>query len=346
MVARHGDAEVIGEAMKTFDVSLIRGAGAGPRKKDRGGAHALRASVKALRSGSSLVMTADAPPGPARVAGLGILTIAKLAGRPIVPTAAATSRFLALNTWSRLTINLPFSKLAFALGEPIHVPPDAGRDELEGLRLRLQDELNEATRRAYELAGADMSRIEPPPARTKWQRRSEELKSDSQAQDTNARAKHAGTVSPSGTRGPKRKPGAELKVYRAATTLLRPVAPVLLRVRERYGKEDARRRPERFGQAGCARPDGLLVWAHAASVGETNAVLPVIDAMSEARPDLTFLLTTGTVTSAGLAAKRLSRKALHQYVPLDSPRYAQNFLAHWRPDLAVLQNRKFGRTSF
>jgi 3-deoxy-D-manno-octulosonic-acid transferase len=74
---------------------------------------------------------------------------------------------------------------------------------------------------------------------------------------------------------------------------------------------------------------------HAASVGETNAVLPVIEALSAARPDLSFVLTTGTVTSAGLAERRLPPHAVHQYVPLDVPSYAARFLEHWRPDLAI-----------
>jgi 3-deoxy-D-manno-octulosonic-acid transferase len=74
---------------------------------------------------------------------------------------------------------------------------------------------------------------------------------------------------------------------------------------------------------------------HAASVGETNAILPVMNALAEQRPHLSFLLTTGTVTSAKLAAERLGPRALHQYVPLDAPEYVRGFLDHWRPDLAV-----------
>ena len=134
MVARHGDAELIAEAMKQFNTDLIRGAGAGTRKRDRGGAHALRAAVKALGEQSSLVMTADIPPGPARVAGLGIITIARMSGCPIVPVAAASSRFTSFDTWSRMTLNLPYSKLVFVGGEPIHVPRDADEATLEALR--------------------------------------------------------------------------------------------------------------------------------------------------------------------------------------------------------------------
>jgi 3-deoxy-D-manno-octulosonic-acid transferase len=161
MVARHGDAELIGAAMARFGVELIRGAGAGGRRKDRGGAYALRQAVRYLKDGYSIVMTADVPPGPARRAGMGIVMMARLSGRPIVPCAAATSRFKSLNTWSRMTINLPGSKLAYVAGDPIWVPPDAGETELEVARAQLERALNAATARAYEIAGADLARATP-----------------------------------------------------------------------------------------------------------------------------------------------------------------------------------------
>jgi len=304
VVARHGDAELIGAAMSCFDVDLIRGAGAGGRRRDRGGTHALRAAMRALDNDSSIVITADVPPGPARRAGPGIVTLARLASRPIVPTAVATSRFIALNTWSRMTINLPFSKLVYVVGDPIHVAANADEEELEAARAELERSLNEITARAYELAGADLTRITTGTAAT----------------DPNA---------------PPTKPGLLLKTYRAAMSLLRPLAPAVLKARERQGKEDPRRRSERFGMASAVRPEGLLVWIHAASVGETNAVLPMIEGLKAARPELSFLLTTGTVTSAELAEQRLGADCQHQYVPLDAPEYAARFLEHWRPDLAV-----------
>lgn len=304
VVARHGDAELIGAAMSCFDVDLIRGAGAGGRRRDRGGAHALRGAMRALDNGSSIVITADVPPGPARRAGPGIVTLARLTSRPIVPTAVGTSRFIALNTWSRMTINLPFSKLVYVVGDPIHVAADADEDELEAARAELERSLNEITARAYELAGADLTRITTGTA----------------AADPNA---------------PPTKPGLLLKTYRAAMSLMRPLAPAVLKARERQGKEDPNRRSERFGVASAVRPEGFLVWIHAASVGETNAVLPMIEGLKAARPELNFLLTTGTVTSAELAEQRLGPDCQHQYVPLDAPEYAARFLEHWRPDLAV-----------
>jgi 3-deoxy-D-manno-octulosonic-acid transferase len=303
MVARHGDAELIGAAMAKLGVELIRGAGAGGRRKDRGGAFALRQAVRYLEDGYSVVMTADVPPGPARRAGIGIIMMARLSGRPIVPCAAATSRFRSLNTWSRMTINLPGSKLAYVAGDPIWVPPDAGEAELEFARVQLERALNAVTARAYALAGADLKRATPP-----------------NLEDPAA---------------PPADPDFRLKAYRTGMSLLRPFAPLILKIRERNGKEDGRRRGERLGHATMARPTGVLCWVHAASVGETNAVLPVIEALGNARPDLNFLLTTGTVTSAGLAERRLGPRAVHQYVPLDAPEYAARFLDHWQPDLAV-----------
>ncbi len=302
MVARHGDAELIGEAMRQFGVELIRGAGAGTRKKDRGGVHALRASVRALsKDEATVVMTADVPTGTPRRAGEGIVTIARLSGRPIVPVAAATKRYLTLKTWSRLTINLPFSKLALVAGEPIYVPREIDDAQLEHYRQQLEDSLNQATEEAYRLAGAETKRKTP---------------------------KNTAATPPP-------KPGFLLKTYRRVTSLSRPAAALLLKIRQRKGKEIRTRSDERFGRATAARPRGTMVWFHAASVGETNAILPLMQEMEKRRPDLMFLLTTGTVTSAKLADQRLSPRAIHQFVPLDTAKYAKNFIQHWNPDLAI-----------
>ncbi len=306
MVARHGDADILGHALESFQhIELIRGAGAGGRLKDRGGAAALRASVRALGDGYSLIMTADVPPGPARHAGLGIITLARLSGRPILPVAMASSRYWSLNTWSRLTIHLPFSKISIVVGEPLYVPRDADETQLEHYRAALQDALDAATASAYRLVGADARRATPA---------------------TSPAA--AGDLTPAPL-------GLRLKSYQALTGLVRPAVPLLLHVRERSGKEDRARLGERMGQASRPRPQGELIWLHAASVGETNAVLPLIDALARRRPQLNFLLTTGTTTSAALAEKRLGPRTLHQYVPLDAPHYVRKFLDHWRPDLGV-----------
>src|SRR5690606_4112157 len=190
MVARHGDAELIGQVLEHFGMDMIRGAGAGTRRRNRGGAYALRAALRALKRGDCVAMTADVPPGPARIAGQGIVTLARLSGRPILPAAVATSRYRSFNTWSRMTLNLPFGKLAVVAGKPIYIGPEEDEESLEEARLAVQAGLNAVTARAYELAGADPTRATPPGAHP-----------------------HA----------PPARPGAVLKSYRGLTSLARPV---------------------------------------------------------------------------------------------------------------------------
>jgi 3-deoxy-D-manno-octulosonic-acid transferase len=161
MIARHDDAEALARVLRRFGLGLIRGAGAGERRRDRGGAEAAHGAVASLREGFSIAMTADVPPGPARRCGLGIVTIASISGRPIVPFAVASSRYRAVNSWDRMTFNLPFSRLGIVMGDPIAVPPEASREELEKSRHEVEAALNAATAKAYALAGADMARATP-----------------------------------------------------------------------------------------------------------------------------------------------------------------------------------------
>ncbi|HAH65770.1 MAG TPA: 3-deoxy-D-manno-octulosonic acid transferase [Rhizobiales bacterium] len=296
MVSRHGDAEIVGSVLTRFGMSLIRGAGAGKRRRDRGGATAVRESLRALAGGATVAMTADVPPGPARKAGEGIATLAALSGRPVVPFAIATRRFMTLPTWSAFTVNLPFSTLSIVIGNPVKVAPGNDADTIETARLAVERGLAEVTARAYALAGA----VDP--------------------------LNKTETI----------KPGLSLGAYRVLTRLAVPLAPLILAWRTRRGKEEPDRRPERYGLASAPRPAGFLAWFHAASVGEANAALPVIETIAAERPEVRMLLTTATVTSARLARTRLPKGVVHQYVPLDNQAYVQRFLRHWRPDLAVL----------
>ena len=126
-----------------------------------------------------------------------------------------------------------------------------------------------------------------------------------------------------------------LALYRVLSAAAEPAAPLLLRSRLSRGKEDAGRLGERLGRARTDRPSGPLLWVHGASVGELNAVLPLVARLLADRPGLRALVTTGTVTSATLAAARLPPRAFHQFTPLDGPRAVRRFLDHWRPDLAL-----------
>lgn len=126
-----------------------------------------------------------------------------------------------------------------------------------------------------------------------------------------------------------------LRAYRGLTGLASPILNGLLRRRVRAGKEDAARLQERRGEATLPRPAGSLIWMHAASVGEATSAEPLLAAFLERDPALHILLTSGTVTAARMLAPRLPARAIHQYVPLDHPRWVARFLDHWRPDAAI-----------
>jgi 3-deoxy-D-manno-octulosonic-acid transferase len=124
-----------------------------------------------------------------------------------------------------------------------------------------------------------------------------------------------------------------LRTYRLLSVVAALFAPALLAHRVKRGKEHRQRLPERRGESRIARPEGPMVWLHGASVGELASVLPLIERIS-AR-GFGMLVTTGTVTSGGLAEQRLPRGVIHQFMPLDVPRFVRRFLDHWLPDLAL-----------
>lgn len=130
------------------------------------------------------------------------------------------------------------------------------------------------------------------------------------------------------------------RVWAAVATLLAPVLRVSLRRRARAGKEILARLPERRGIDATPRPAGRLIWLHAASVGETVSILPVLAEVARLAPDVTLLVTTGTVTSAEMLAQRLPElglleRVIHRFAPLDVPSWVARFLDHWRPDAAA-----------
>jgi 3-deoxy-D-manno-octulosonic-acid transferase len=124
-----------------------------------------------------------------------------------------------------------------------------------------------------------------------------------------------------------------LRLYRRLSAAAVPLAPALIKRRLKQGKEDPARVGERRGVSEDVRPNGPLVWIHGASVGEVLAAAALIEKLRAL--NLRILLTSGTVTSAAIVAKRFPADIIHQYVPYDSPRYVARFLDHWRPSLAL-----------
>jgi 3-deoxy-D-manno-octulosonic-acid transferase len=124
-----------------------------------------------------------------------------------------------------------------------------------------------------------------------------------------------------------------LRVYRKLSSALVPLAPAVINRRLKRGKEDPQRIDERRGLSRDPRPEGPLVWIHGASVGEVLAAAALIEKLRAF--NIRILLTSGTVTSAAIVAKRFPPDIIHQYVPYDSPRFVARFLDHWRPSLAL-----------
>jgi lysophospholipid acyltransferase (LPLAT)-like uncharacterized protein len=157
LISRHRDGEFNAIAVERLGIATIRGSGDhGGAFHRKGGIGAFREMVQSLQDNYNVALTADVPKR-ARVAGLGIIMLARESGRPIMPFAMATSRFIRLKNWDRTTINLPFGRGALVGIKEINVPADADAATMEALRQELEETLNEATRRAY----AQLGRPEP-----------------------------------------------------------------------------------------------------------------------------------------------------------------------------------------
>ena len=125
-------------------------------------------------------------------------------------------------------------------------------------------------------------------------------------------------------------------IYKALMTLAFPILKVTyIRKRKKERKEHPTRFNERLGNYKVPRPQGKLYWMHGASVGESVSMLPLIDKLLKEDPELSILVTTGTLTSAEIMAKRLPKRAFHQFIPFDVPAFAQKLIKHFKPD-AVL----------
>jgi len=128
---------------------------------------------------------------------------------------------------------------------------------------------------------------------------------------------------------------AMLAFYTYLTRHSERLLDTLLKARLKKGKEDALRLDERRGIASLERPDGTLIWIHAASVGEAQSALILIERILKTYPALHILITTGTKTSATRIEKQLPERCMHQYYPLDHPAWVSRFLNHWKPNCVL-----------
>jgi lysophospholipid acyltransferase (LPLAT)-like uncharacterized protein len=151
LISRHRDGEINAFAAERLGIKSIRGSGdPGGRYDVKGGVGGFKGLLTALNEGYIAALTADVPK-VARIAGLGIVTLGRASGRPIFPAAVASSRRIELDNWDRSAINLPFSRIAIVVGEPITVPANADDAGMELCRTAVQRGLETVTARAYEL---------------------------------------------------------------------------------------------------------------------------------------------------------------------------------------------------
>src|SRR3984957_2547265 len=152
LISRHSDGEINAIAAERLGVGAVRGSGDhSGRFHVKGGVSAFRNMAGLLAEGWNMALTADVPK-VSRVAGRGIIRLASETGRPIFPVALATSRRIVLDNWDRSEVNLPFSRGAIVVGEPIRVPTDADAQILEQRRSELETALNAASDHAHALA--------------------------------------------------------------------------------------------------------------------------------------------------------------------------------------------------
>jgi len=155
LISRHGDGEINAVVARRLGAALIRGSGgAGAKMQKRGGVAALRKMLRRLDDGSIVALTADVPK-ISRRAGEGIVTLARLSGRPIYPLAVVTARRIDLASWDRASLPLPFGRGAVVFGEPIHVARDADPADREAARRAVESGLDRAHDRAHALTRAD-----------------------------------------------------------------------------------------------------------------------------------------------------------------------------------------------
>jgi lysophospholipid acyltransferase (LPLAT)-like uncharacterized protein len=154
LISRSPDGEINAVAARMMGLKPIRGSGGRDRLQtlEKGGARGMREMITALKNGISVGQTADISRSRSRCCGIGIVTMAKLSGRPIVPVASVTRWHIAINSWDRASVPLPFGRGGCVVAAPIYVAADAEEAELESARQQLQDVLDAAQDRAEALA--------------------------------------------------------------------------------------------------------------------------------------------------------------------------------------------------
>ena len=125
--------------------------------------------------------------------------------------------------------------------------------------------------------------------------------------------------------------------YKLLTYLLHFFSPIYIFIRRLKKKEHPTRYKEKLSRINVPRGEGFLLWFHVASIGEAISIFPLIENLEHESKINKILITTITLSSAEIIKKKfsLNQKIVHQFLPLDIPKYVYIFLKHWSPNLSI-----------
>ena len=296
LVSPHADGAIIGKILRRYDIYPIDGS------SDRRAVGAAKQITDELKSGTSVTLISDGPRGPRMRLNKSVIYFASKTGKPIVGMTYSSKGAKVLNSWDAMLMPKFFKEGVVKCTKPMFVPENVDENEVEKLRKQMEDELNSLTFAADEACG--LPKILP-----------------------------MDTIKPRQKRNWGAKRFIYIRIYQFLMWALFPILrATYIKKRQKNGKEPVERFNERLGNYTHRRPKGKLYWFHGASVGEAISMLPLIDKLLNEDKDLHIMVTTGTLTSAEIMAKRLPERAFHQFIPFDVPKFARSLLAHFKPD--------------
>jgi lysophospholipid acyltransferase (LPLAT)-like uncharacterized protein len=146
LISRHGDGEFIARVVKHFNIGAVRGS------HRKASVSSVREIITELKKGVTIGITPDGPKGPRHVFKEGIIEIARMTGKPIVLLTYSGSGRKVFSSWDKFLLAWPFSRVVFLWGNPLYVPKEASREQIEKIRQEVEGELIALTEKADILA--------------------------------------------------------------------------------------------------------------------------------------------------------------------------------------------------
>lgn len=143
------DGELAARVIEHFGLAAVRGS------SSRGGREALQQLEMALNIGVTVGVTLDGPRGPRRVSKPGVAILSGRTGVPIVPLVLGAPRGWRLRSWDRLFLPKPFTEITCLYGDPIQPALNSSKEEVERVRLEVEQSVNLLQGRLEEELGMD-----------------------------------------------------------------------------------------------------------------------------------------------------------------------------------------------